>query len=105
MKLDTYDIEKEEKASVVYRDRQVTLENVFLEKGERYDVQIENGKAKSVTIVAGYGHWAINRTTIEMKPGRVVDFDTYSRRERCELIATSQYGMRFLVTTVRYIAD
>ncbi len=83
------------------------MRRVYIERGKTYTVTVPGGFSSAVTITSGYGVMRFSsgvtrfsNTSIEIKPGRVIDAGKYKGRTYL-LEATAASGLSFIETTTR----
>ena len=91
----------------LYADFGVSVKRVYVDRGKTYAVQVPGGFSSAVTITSGYGVMRFSsgvtrfsNTSIEIKPGRVIDAGKYKGRTYL-LEATAASGLSFVETTTR----
>jgi|LakMenE18May11ns_1017448.scaffolds.fasta_scaffold9924230_1 hypothetical protein len=91
----------------LYTDFGVSVKRVYLDRGKTYTVQAPGGFSSAVAITSGYGVMRFSsgvvrfsNTSIEIKPGRIIDAEKYKGRTYL-LEATAASGLSFIETTTR----
>lgn len=91
----------------LYEDFGVSVRRVYVDRGKTYTVTAQGGFSSAVTVISGYGVMRFSsgvvrfsNTSIEIKPGRVIDAEKYKGRTYL-LEATSNSGLSFVETVTR----
>lgn len=84
----------------LYEDFGVSVKRVYVDRGKVYTVSAPGGFSSAVAVTSGYGVVRFSNTSIEIKPGRVIDAETYKGRTY-SLEATANSGLSFVETVTR----
>lgn len=84
----------------LYKDFGVSVRRVYVDQGKAYTVLAPGGFSSAVAVTSGYGIVRFSHTSMEIKPGRIIDAETYTGRTYL-LEATAASGLSFVETIAR----
>lgn len=92
-------------AELLYNDYSVSLARRYVKSQQKTKwVTPSSGYVSSVMVVDGFGWLRLGNTLIELKPGRVLDYETYKLHSNIEFEASTGNGIVLIETTSRILA-
>ena len=91
-------------AELLYNDYSVSLARRYVKSQQKTKwTTPPSGYASSVMVVDGFGWLRLGSTLIELKPGRVLDYEMYKLHSNIEFEASSGNGIVLVETTSRIL--
>lgn len=91
-------------AELLYNDYSVSLARRYVKVNAKSQwTAPSSGYVSSIMVVGGYGWLRVSGTAIELKPGRVLDYETYKLHSSIMFEAASGSGLVLVLTTSRFL--